>query len=119
MIFMDIMLEKWPFKAQGYLKYMQCIRLAASSGYNNDWIAYDEQYRLKKTRLPFSYWALIDQELWVLYVVTNSVSELGITNSRNSTSYNTNLDNSLNPVQNNRLHFNNCVFNHGQNFENN
>jgi hypothetical protein len=51
---MDIMLEKWPFKAQEYLKYMQCIRLAASRGYNNGWIAYDEQYRLRKTRLPFS-----------------------------------------------------------------
>jgi hypothetical protein len=122
MIFMDIMLGKWPFKAQEYLKYMQCIRLAASKGYNNGWIAYDEQYRLKKTRLPFSSWALIDQELWVLYVVTNSVNhptaELGITNSRSSTSYNTNLDNNLNPVQNNRPHFNNGVFNHGQNFEN-
>ena len=105
MIFIDIMLGKWPFKAQEYLKYMQCIRLAASKGYNNGWIAYDEQYRLKKTRLPFSSWALIDQELWVLYVATNSVShptaELGITNSRSSTSYNTNFDNNLNPEQNN------------------
>jgi hypothetical protein len=122
MIFMNIMHKKWPFKAQEYLKYMQCIRLAAFRGYNIGWIAYDEQYRLKKTRLPFSSWALIDQELWVSYVVTISVShptaELGITNSRSSTSYNTNLDNNLNPVQHNRLHFNNGVFNHGQNFEN-
>ena len=118
MIFMNIMHEKWPFKAQEYLKYMQCIRLAASRGYNIGWIAYDEQYRLKKTRLPFSSWALIDQELWVLYVATNSVShptaELGITNSRSSTSYNTNFDNNLNPVQNNRPHFNNGVFNRGK-----
>jgi hypothetical protein len=102
MIFMDIMLEKWPFKAHEYLKYMQCIRLEAFRGYNNGWISYDEQYRLKKTRLPFSSWVLIDQELWVLYVVTNSVShltaELGITNSRSPTSYNANLDNNLNPV---------------------
>ena len=122
MIFMDIMLEKWPFKAHEYLKYMQCIILATSRGYNNGWIAYDEQYRLQKTRLPFSSWALIDQELWVLYVVTNNVShptaKLGIANSRSSTSYNTKLDNNLNPVQNRRPHFNNGDFNHGQNFEN-
>jgi hypothetical protein len=63
--------------------------------------------------LPFSSWALIDQELWVLYVVTNSVShpaaELGIANSRSSTSYNANLDNNLNTVQNNRPHLNNGV----------
>jgi len=114
MIFMDIMLEKRTFKTQEYLKYMQCIRLATSMGYSNGWIAYDEQYRLKKTRLPFSSWALIDQELWVLYVISNSVShptaELGMTNSRSSTSYNTNLDNNLNPVQNNRPHFNNERF---------
>jgi hypothetical protein len=89
MIFMDIMLEKWPFKAQEYLKYMQCIRLATSRGYNNGWIAYDEQYRLKKDEVAVFILGIIDQELWVLYVVTNSVSRptagLGIANSRSST----------------------------------
>ena len=118
MIFMDIMLEKWPFKAREYLKYMQSIRIAASRGCNNGWVAYDEQYRIKKTRLPFSSWALIDQELWVLYIVTNSAGhqtdEFGISNSRSPTSYsyNSTLDNQ------NRPHFRNGISNYGQNFDN-
>jgi hypothetical protein len=45
---MDILLEKWPFRAREYLIYMQNIRLAASSCQNNGWLVYDEQYRLKK-----------------------------------------------------------------------
>jgi hypothetical protein len=50
-IYMDILLEKWPFRAREYLIYMQNIRLAASSCQNNGWLVYDEQYRLKKARL--------------------------------------------------------------------
>ncbi|VDI17586.1 Hypothetical predicted protein [Mytilus galloprovincialis] len=37
MIYMAILLEKWPMKAQEYLKYMQSIRLASSRGTNNGW----------------------------------------------------------------------------------
>ncbi|CAG2225484.1 unnamed protein product [Mytilus edulis] len=49
MIYMAILLEKWPMKAQEYLKYMQSIRLASSRGTNNGWAVYDDQYRLKKS----------------------------------------------------------------------
>ncbi|CAC5401664.1 unnamed protein product [Mytilus coruscus] len=35
MIYMAILLEKWPMKAQEYLKYMQSIRLVSSRGTNN------------------------------------------------------------------------------------
>jgi hypothetical protein len=41
--FMSIMLEKWPGKAQVYLKYMHVIRLAASRVSNLGWVSYDEQ----------------------------------------------------------------------------
>ncbi|CAC5401645.1 unnamed protein product [Mytilus coruscus] len=63
MIYMAILLEKWPMKAQEYLKYMQSIRLASSRGTNNGWAVYDDQYRLKKERFPSSSWGVIDQEL--------------------------------------------------------
>ena len=56
MIYMSILSEKWPSKAQEYLKYMQSIRLAVSRSFGNGWIIYDEQYRLKKVRFPTSSW---------------------------------------------------------------
>ncbi|VDI44251.1 Hypothetical predicted protein [Mytilus galloprovincialis] len=75
MIYMAILLEKWPMKAQEYLKYMQSIRLASSRGTNHGWAVYDDQYRLKKERFPSSSWGVIDQELWVLCVVTGNVNQ--------------------------------------------
>ncbi|CAG2222768.1 unnamed protein product [Mytilus edulis] len=75
MIYMAILLEKWPMKAQEYLKYMQSIRLASSRGTNNGWAVYDDQYRLKKERFPSSSWGVIDKELWVLCVVTGNVNQ--------------------------------------------
>ena len=65
---MSIMLEKWPGKAQVYLKYMHVIRLAASRVSNLGWVSYDEQFRLRKARVPQSSWADVDVELWLLYV---------------------------------------------------
>jgi hypothetical protein len=50
MIFMGVMLEKWPNKGQEYLKYMFNVRLAASRGSGTGWAAYDEQYRLRQLR---------------------------------------------------------------------
>ena len=46
-IFMGIMLEKWPGKGQEYLKYMYNIRLASTRGFGMGWTLYDEQYRLR------------------------------------------------------------------------
>ncbi|VDH99004.1 Hypothetical predicted protein [Mytilus galloprovincialis] len=69
-IFMDIMLEKWPNKGQEFLKYMYTVRLASSRGDGSGWAIYDEQYRIRKARCPHSSWAEIDMELWVLYVST-------------------------------------------------
>ena len=66
--FMSIMLEKWPDKAQVYLKYMHVVRLAASRVSNLGWVSYDEQFRLRKARVPQSSWADVDVELWLLYV---------------------------------------------------
>ena len=71
MIYMGVMLEKWPNKGQEYLKYMYNVRLAAERGSGTGWVAYDEQYRLRKARFPFTSWGDIDMELWLLYVATN------------------------------------------------
>ena len=66
MIFMGVMLEKWPNKGQEYLKYMFIVHLAASRGSGTGWAAYDEQYRLRKARYPHTPWGDIDMELWLL-----------------------------------------------------
>lgn len=71
-IFQSIMLEKWPNKGQELLKYMQSVRLAASRGQTGGWIQYDEQYRIRKSRCPNSSWGVIDMELWLLCVTTQS-----------------------------------------------
>ena len=73
-IYMNILLEKWPSKAKEYLKYMHNIRLASSRSSNNGWVIYDEQFRSKRVCYPSSSWGLIDQELWILYVATNNSS---------------------------------------------
>lgn len=70
MVFMDVLLQKWPNHGQELLKYMHTIRLASSRGSGLGWVSYDEQYRLRKARSPQSSWASIDMELWVLYVST-------------------------------------------------
>jgi hypothetical protein len=64
------MLEKWPGKAPVYLKYwyMHVIRLAASRVSNLGWVSYDEQFCLRKARVPQSSWVDVDVELWLLYV---------------------------------------------------
>jgi hypothetical protein len=96
---MDILLEKWPFRAREYLIYVQNIRLAASSCQNNGWLVYDEQYRLKKARFPFSSWGVIDQELWILCVTTSNLSNTMDAN-RNS---------GKEPFSENSVHFKNYL----------
>lgn len=70
MIYMGIMLEKWPNKGQEYLKYMCNVRLAADRGSGTGWVLCDEQYRLRKVRYSFSSWGELDMVLWFLYVAT-------------------------------------------------
>ena len=67
LVFISVMLEKHPQKAQELLKYMRDIRLAAGSANNaTAWVRYDEQFRLKNSKFPDSSWGNIDNELWLL-----------------------------------------------------
>lgn len=58
---------------QGLLKYMYNIKLGA--GRSNGWRDYDQQFRLKKAHSPATSWAVIDQELWLLYMHESSKLE--------------------------------------------
>ena len=74
MVFMDVLLQKWPNHGQELLKYMHTIRLALSRRSGLGWVSYDEQCRLRKAQSPQSSWASIDMKLWILYVSTPSRS---------------------------------------------
>ena len=54
MVFMDVLLQKWPNHGQELLKYMHTIRLALSRGSGLGWVSYDEQCRLRKAQSPQS-----------------------------------------------------------------
>ena len=49
---------------------MYNVRLAAERGSGTGWVLYDEPYRLRKVRSPFSLWGEVVMELWLLYIVT-------------------------------------------------
>lgn len=71
-IFMSVMLEKFQTRTQEMLKYMRDIRLASRRSTRFGWGTYDEQYRLRKERDPYSSWGVINQELWLFYVHSNT-----------------------------------------------
>ena len=74
-IFMSVMIEKYPGKAQELLKYARDIRLAASR--SNTWFKYDEQFRIRKAVKPHSSLGDVNSEFWLLYVSSNSNSTQG------------------------------------------
>ena len=49
------------------LKYMHNVRTGADMSLG--WKSYDEQFRLKVALDPSKSWALVDTELWVMYIV--------------------------------------------------
>lgn len=77
-IYMGVMLEKWPNKGHEYLKYMYNVRLAAERGSGTGWVTYDEQFRLRKARSPTSAWGDVDMELWLIYVATHEKPKLSV-----------------------------------------
>ena len=95
-IFISVMIEKFPAKAQELLKYLRDIRIAATR--SNLWPKYDEQFRLRMSNHPLASWGQINQEFWLLYVSnqaqpqkrTQSNQRSNFTSS-NQASHNTNM----------------------------
>lgn len=67
LIYISIFISAHPDKTQELLKYMHLIRLAESRS-ANDWLSYDQQYRLRKAYNPTTSWSDLDNELWGLYM---------------------------------------------------
>ncbi|XP_062578803.1 uncharacterized protein LOC134240736 [Saccostrea cucullata] len=68
LIFSTIYASAHPHAAVSLLKYMHTIRLGASRIMGLGWRDYDIQFRLKKERNPVLSFAVVDQELWLLYM---------------------------------------------------
>jgi len=51
---------------------MHTIRIGSKQ--SEGWLVYDEQFRLRKAQDPSSSWAVIDQELWLLYLTSSNTA---------------------------------------------
>lgn len=72
LVFSSIYLTKFPEHTQAILKYMNTICTAAQRSPNLNWLNYDIQFRLKRSRNHTIDWGSIDAELWLLYVAQGS-----------------------------------------------
>lgn len=72
LIFAIIYLAKHPNDVQSILKYMQTIRLGANRSPFSNWIEYDRQFRLKMSKFMSTHWGSVDDELWLLYMSSQS-----------------------------------------------
>ena len=66
--FIDVFCPVHKNRCNELLKYMHTIRLGAKRLAGHDWVHYDEQFRLRKALNPSSSWAVVDTELWLLYM---------------------------------------------------
>lgn len=83
LVFASIYTAAHPSSVSGILKYLHTVRLGASRSGGTGWKNYDIQFRLKKETNPSMSWAIVDQELWLLYMYS---SNLSISRSKYSTS---------------------------------
>lgn len=74
LIFISTFTSVHASKFQDMLKYMHNVRTGADMSLG--WKSYDEQFRLKVALDPSKSWALVDTELWVMYIVGGQHSSL-------------------------------------------
>ena len=72
LIFSSVYLNAHPNRTQELLKYMHLVRTAASRYGGFGWRSYDQQFRLRMQECPQRSWAVIDSELWSLYMTQSS-----------------------------------------------
>ena len=71
LVYISIYCTAHPHVCQEILKYMHSIRLGAKRCAVG-WKSYDEQFRLRMSQDPAGSWAVIDPELWLLYMYSPS-----------------------------------------------
>lgn len=56
----------------GLLKYIHTIRLGATRCAGIGWKFYDEQFRMRMAKNPSASWGVVDQELWLMYMIPSA-----------------------------------------------
>lgn len=72
LIFSSIYAVVHPEKICGLLKYIHTIRLGATRCAGIGWKFYDEQFRMRIAKNPSASWGVVDQELWLMYMVPSA-----------------------------------------------
>ena len=67
-VFMAVYCQVHKEQYPDMLKYLHTIRLGAKQYYSNGWLSYDEEFRLNKFMCSNMSWAVVDQELWLLFM---------------------------------------------------
>ena len=68
LVFTAIYLRAHPNRTQELLKYGHIIRMASTRFQGWGWRTYDRHFRLRQKSHPHNSWAVIDGELWTLFV---------------------------------------------------
>ena len=76
-LFLSIYCSEHAQKIQGFLKYMNTLRLGAMrcGTHNFGWKQYDEQFRLNMAENPNANWADVDVESCLLYINPHNVND--------------------------------------------
>lgn len=74
-VYLQVILDNHPTKANELLKYMSVIRSLAEETITERWVQYDQQFRLRISRNPSKSWANIDAELWLRFVAKGPVAQ--------------------------------------------
>lgn len=67
-VYMDVYCQVHSDQYADMLKYLHTVRFGAKQYTVNGWISYDEQFRLKMAQSLEMSWAVVDQELWMLFM---------------------------------------------------
>ncbi len=77
LIYMGIVMQKHPNRAQELLKYMETIRTYAQGFNNRVWLGYDVKFRKRQERAPNRLWATIDMEAYAKMLMQSNGITLG------------------------------------------
>ena len=71
-VYMSVLVQKYPFKAQELVSYLNLIRYAARYSHGLGWCIYDHKFRIKMSLNKSLSWGVIDQQLWLCSFTVNN-----------------------------------------------
>ena len=86
LVLSSIFIGAHPGRAQELLKYMHVIRMAAARFAGRGWMEYDRQFRLRQQFHPNRSWAIINGELWALFVTAPTGASVGFGTQKGTSS---------------------------------